>query len=146
MPAAVSGGVSTIGVSTTSNGTVTVSSGTLEFDGPSNNFSGAVGGAGAVIFGNGSVSYLKAGASLSTAALSVVGSSTKLLLQTNIAYAGSFSHRIIGVNLHTGRRLVTFPHGQYVPVSGNGMRLLFNGFSRIYAVEPRASKRRQLAH
>jgi hypothetical protein len=50
---------------------------------------------------------------------------------------GSFSHSIIGVNLHTGRRLVTFPHGQYVPVSGNGMRLLFNGFSRIYAVEPR---------
>ncbi|HJU37633.1 MAG TPA: PQQ-binding-like beta-propeller repeat protein [Gaiellaceae bacterium] len=63
-----------------------------------------------------------------------------------VAYAGSFSHRIIGVNLHTGRRLVTFPHGQYVPVSGNGMRLLFNGFSRIYAVEPRRSKRRRLAH
>ncbi|HEU5244657.1 MAG TPA: PQQ-binding-like beta-propeller repeat protein [Gaiellaceae bacterium] len=63
-----------------------------------------------------------------------------------VAYVGSFSHRIIGVNLHTGRRLVTFPHGQYVPVSGNGQRLLFNGFSRIYAVEPRHSKRRQLAH
>jgi outer membrane protein assembly factor BamB len=62
-----------------------------------------------------------------------------------IAYVGSFSHRIIGVNLHTGRRLVTFPHGEFVPVSGNGMRLLFNGFSRIYAVEPRHSKRRQLA-
>jgi outer membrane protein assembly factor BamB len=62
-----------------------------------------------------------------------------------VAYAGSFSHQIIGVNLHTGRRLVTFPHGQYVPVSGNGARLLFNGFSRIYAVEPRGSKRRQLA-
>jgi outer membrane protein assembly factor BamB len=54
-----------------------------------------------------------------------------------VAYVGSFSHRIIGVNLHTGHRLVTFPHGQYVPVSGNGARLLFNGFSRIYAVEPR---------
>ena len=62
-----------------------------------------------------------------------------------VAYVGSFSHRILGVNLHTGRRLVTFPHGQYVPVSGNGGRLLFNGFSRIYAVEPRHSKRRQLA-
>lgn len=62
-----------------------------------------------------------------------------------VAYAGSFSHQIIGVNLHTGRRLVTFPHGQYVPVSGNGARLLFNGFSRIYAVEPRVSKRRRLA-
>jgi outer membrane protein assembly factor BamB len=63
-----------------------------------------------------------------------------------VAYVGSFSHRIIGVNLRTGRRILTFPHGQYVPVSGNGGRLLFNGFSRIYAVEPRRSKRRQLAH
>jgi outer membrane protein assembly factor BamB len=63
-----------------------------------------------------------------------------------VAYVGSFSHQIIGVNVHTGRRLVTFPHGQYVPVSGNGMRLLFNGFSRIYAVEPRVSRHRQLAH
>lgn len=63
-----------------------------------------------------------------------------------VAYVGSFAGRIIGVNLHTGRRLLTFPHGEYVPVSGNGGRLLFNGFSRIYAVEPRRSKRRQLAH
>lgn len=63
-----------------------------------------------------------------------------------VAYAGSFSHRIIGVNLHTGRRLMTFPHGQFVPVSGNGGRLLFHGFSRIFAVEPRGSKRRRLAH
>jgi outer membrane protein assembly factor BamB len=63
-----------------------------------------------------------------------------------VAYVGSFAGRILGVNLHTGRRLLTFPHGEYVPVSGNGGRLLFNGFSRIYAVEPRRSKRRQLAH
>ena len=62
-----------------------------------------------------------------------------------VAYVGNFSHRIIGVNLHSGRRLVNFPHGEYVPVSGNGQRLLFNGFSRIYGVEPRRSKRRQLA-
>jgi outer membrane protein assembly factor BamB len=63
-----------------------------------------------------------------------------------VAYVGSFAGRILGVNLHTGRRLLTFPHGEYVPVSGNGGRLLLNGFSRIYAVEPRRSKRRQLAH
>lgn len=62
-----------------------------------------------------------------------------------VAYAGSFSHRIVGVNVHTGRRVLNFPHGQYVPVSGNGMRLLLNGFSRIYAVEPRRSKHRRLA-
>ena len=63
-----------------------------------------------------------------------------------VAYVGSFAGRILGVNLHTGRRLLTFPHGEYVPVSGNGARLLFNGFSRIYAVEPRHSRRRRLAH
>ena len=62
-----------------------------------------------------------------------------------VAYVGSFSHRIIGVNVHTGRRVLTFPHGEFVPVSGNGQRLLFHGFSRIYAVEPRRSRRRQLA-
>jgi hypothetical protein len=61
------------------------------------------------------------------------------VIVAGVAYVGSFSHRIIGVNLHTGHRLVTFPHGEYVPVSGNGARLLFNGFSRIYAVEPRHS-------
>ena len=68
------------------------------------------------------------------------------VIVAGVAYVGSFAGRIIGVNLHTGRRILTFPHGEYVPVSGNGARLLFNGFSRIYAVEPRHSKRRQLAH
>ena len=53
-----------------------------------------------------------------------------------IAYAGSFSHRIVGVDVATGRQVLTFDHGYYVPVSGNGMRLLFHGFSRLYAVEP----------
>jgi outer membrane protein assembly factor BamB len=63
-----------------------------------------------------------------------------------VAYVGSFSHRIIGVAVRTGRTVLRFPHGQYVPVSGNGMRLLLNGFSRIYAVEPRRSRHRRLAH
>jgi outer membrane protein assembly factor BamB len=62
-----------------------------------------------------------------------------------VAYVGSFSHRIIGVDVRSGRRVLTFPHGDYVPVSGNGMRLLLNGFSRIYAVEPKHSHRRRLA-
>jgi outer membrane protein assembly factor BamB len=62
-----------------------------------------------------------------------------------VAYVGSFSHRILGVNVRTGSRVLVFPHGQYVPVSGNGMRLLLNGFSRIYAVEPKPSHRRRLA-
>jgi outer membrane protein assembly factor BamB len=86
-------------------------------------FYGASAGSGRVLW------RVSTGGAVSGAAVIVAG----------IAYVGSFSHRIIGVNLHTGHRLVTFPHGQYVPVSGNGARLLFNGFSRIYAVEPRHS-------
>jgi outer membrane protein assembly factor BamB len=54
-----------------------------------------------------------------------------------IAYAGSFSHRIIGVNAATGRVVLTFPHGEYVPVSGSGRRLLLHGYSRVFAVEAR---------
>ncbi|HET7572810.1 MAG TPA: PQQ-binding-like beta-propeller repeat protein [Gaiellaceae bacterium] len=54
-----------------------------------------------------------------------------------VAYAGSFAHRIVGVDATSGRTLLTFGHGHYVPVSGNGMRLLFHGYSRLYAVEPR---------
>jgi outer membrane protein assembly factor BamB len=55
-----------------------------------------------------------------------------------VAYAGSFAHRILGVDARSGRVLVRFPHGHYVPVSGNGKRLLFHGYSRLYAVEPRS--------
>jgi outer membrane protein assembly factor BamB len=54
-----------------------------------------------------------------------------------VAYAGSFAHRILGVDAETGRVLLRFPHGEYVPVSGSGGRLLFHGYSRLYAVEPR---------
>ena len=53
-----------------------------------------------------------------------------------VAYAGSFAHRIVGVDARTGRVLVRFPHGQYVPVSGDGMQLLFHGYSTLYAVQP----------
>jgi outer membrane protein assembly factor BamB len=52
-----------------------------------------------------------------------------------VAYAGSFAHRIVGVDARSGRVLVRFKHGQYVPVSGNGMRLLLHGYSTLYAVE-----------
>ena len=53
-----------------------------------------------------------------------------------VAYAGSFAGRIVGVSARSGRLLVDFHHGHYVPVSGNGMRLLFHGYSGIYGVEP----------
>jgi outer membrane protein assembly factor BamB len=59
-----------------------------------------------------------------------------------VAYAGSFAHRIVGVDARTGRVLLRFGHGHYVPVSGNGMRLLLHGYSRLYAVEPRIVVRR----
>ncbi len=62
-----------------------------------------------------------------------------------IAYAGSFSHRIVGIAVRSGRQVLSFPHGDYVPVSGNGMRLLLHGFSRLYAVEPKRPPHRQLA-
>src|SRR6266536_2741291 len=51
-----------------------------------------------------------------------------------IAYAGTGKH-IIGVDVHSGRVRVNFEHGEYVPVSGNGQRLLFHGYSRLYALE-----------
>ena len=54
-----------------------------------------------------------------------------------VAYAGSFAHRIVGVDARSGRVVLSFPHGEYVPVSGSGHRLLLHGFSRIYAVEAR---------
>jgi outer membrane protein assembly factor BamB len=54
-----------------------------------------------------------------------------------VAYAGSFAHRILGVATRSGRVVLDFPHGQYVPVSGGGDRLLLHGYSRIYAVEQR---------
>lgn len=53
-----------------------------------------------------------------------------------VAYAGSFAHRIVGVDARNGRVVLRFPHGEYVPVSGNAGRLLLHGFSRLYAVEP----------
>ena len=55
-----------------------------------------------------------------------------------VAYAGSTWGRITGVDAKSGRILLRFPHGEYVPVSGNGRRLLFHGYSRVWAVEPRA--------
>ncbi len=54
-----------------------------------------------------------------------------------VAYAGSFAHRIYGVDARSGRVLIRFPHGHYVPVSGNGKRLLFHGYSALFALEPR---------
>lgn len=53
-----------------------------------------------------------------------------------VAYAGSFAGRIVGVAAQSGRVVLNFHHGHYVPVSGDGMRLLLHGYSSLYAVEP----------
>jgi hypothetical protein len=55
-----------------------------------------------------------------------------------VAYAGSTWGRITGVDAKSGRVLLRFPHGEYVPVSGNGRRLLLHGYSRVWAVERKA--------
>jgi outer membrane protein assembly factor BamB len=55
-----------------------------------------------------------------------------------VAYAGSTWGRITGVDAKSGRVVLSFPHGEYVPVSGNGRRLLLHGYSRVWAVEPKA--------
>ena len=59
-----------------------------------------------------------------------------VVVVAGVAYAGSTWGRITGADARTGRVLLRFPHGEYVPVSGNGRRLLLHGYSRIYAVEP----------
>ena len=59
-----------------------------------------------------------------------------------VAYAGSFAHRIYGVDARSGRVLVRFPHGHYVPVSGNGGRLLFHGYGALFGMEPQVRHHR----
>jgi outer membrane protein assembly factor BamB len=57
---------------------------------------------------------------------------------SGIVYAGHTRGGIVGADGRTGRIRFRFPHGEYVPVSGNGRRLLLHGYSRLYAVEPAA--------
>ncbi|MDX6480755.1 MAG: hypothetical protein QOG85_1265 [Gaiellaceae bacterium] len=76
-----------------------------------------------------------AGRPISGAAVAVAG----------VAYAGTFGHRILGVDVRSGRVILRFPHGEFVPVSGNGGRLLLHGHSRLYAVEPRRKHRHRHA-
>jgi hypothetical protein len=42
----------------------------------------------------------------------------------------------VGVGAKSGRVVLNFHHGHYVPVSGDGMHLLLHGYSSLYAVEP----------
>ncbi len=57
-----------------------------------------------------------------------------------VAYAGSTWGHTTGVDAKTGKIVLSWPHGEYVPVSGNAQRLLLHGYSRIWAVEPRKKR------
>ncbi len=54
-----------------------------------------------------------------------------------VVYAASLDKRITAWHWRTGRTLWSFRQGRYVPVSGNGARLLIHGGKRIWAVEPK---------
>ena len=54
-----------------------------------------------------------------------------------VVYVGTFAHRIVGANARSGRVLFSFPHGEYVAVSGNRGRLLLYGWASVWAVKPR---------
>jgi outer membrane protein assembly factor BamB len=69
--------------------------------------------------------------------------SAAVVVVDGVVYAGNFAHRIYGVDALSGRVLVRFPHGEYVPVSGNGQRLLFHGYSRIWALEPKQAVKKE---
>ena len=56
-----------------------------------------------------------------------------------LVYAAS-PGRISAWTWRTGRRVWTFPQGKYVPVSGNGARLLLHSARTIWAVEPRRKR------
>jgi len=96
--------------------------------------------AGRVIFGsyNGVLYCVSAASGRRLWTVPVGGSiSGAPVIVSGVVYAASFGNRTVGVNVRTGRVIFRFPHGEYVPVSGNGGRLLLHGYSRIWAVEPR---------
>jgi outer membrane protein assembly factor BamB len=64
-----------------------------------------------------------------------------VVVVAGVVYAGSFNGRINAWHWRTGRTLWRFPHGRYVPVSGNGSRLLMHGGGTIWAVAPVKRKR-----
>jgi outer membrane protein assembly factor BamB len=68
------------------------------------------------------------------------GVSGAIVVVDGVVYAGSFNNRITGWNWRTGRRLWSFPQGRYVPVSGNGGRLLMHGRRDLWAVAPKRQR------
>jgi outer membrane protein assembly factor BamB len=60
-----------------------------------------------------------------------------IVVVDGVVYAGSFNGRITAWHWRSGRGLWSFPHGRYVPVSGNGGRLLMHGSRDVWAVAPK---------
>jgi outer membrane protein assembly factor BamB len=54
-----------------------------------------------------------------------------------VVYGATLENRTTAWHWRSGRTLWSFPQGEYVPVSGNGARLLMHGRSQIWAVEPK---------
>jgi outer membrane protein assembly factor BamB len=54
-----------------------------------------------------------------------------------IVYFSNTGRRTYGLDARSGRSLMSFDDGDYVPVSGNGSRLLLHGFATLYGVAPR---------
>jgi len=58
-------------------------------------------------------------------------------LVDGVVYFSGGRYGMRGLDARTGRLLFRWPDGDYVPVSGAGMKLLLHGYSRLYAVERR---------
>jgi outer membrane protein assembly factor BamB len=54
-----------------------------------------------------------------------------------VVYFSNIGRRTYGLSARTGRGLMSFADGDYVPISGNGSKLLLHGYSTLYGVAPR---------
>ena len=61
----------------------------------------------------------------------------------NVVYAASFGNRTTAWHWRSGRELWQFPHGRYVPVSGNAGHLLMHGGSKMWGVVSKGKKRKK---
>jgi outer membrane protein assembly factor BamB len=57
-----------------------------------------------------------------------------------LVYAATLRHRTTAWHWRTGRTRWRFRQGKYVPISGNGERLLVHGATRIWALEPKRKR------
>lgn len=63
-----------------------------------------------------------------------------IVIVAGTVYAASFDHRINAWHWRSGRRRWSIDRGEYVPISGNGARLLIHGRSSLTAVVPKRKR------